>query len=190
MNRTGNVVKNWTLALIAADGLTSTDKLVGVAIGQHAHYSAGTVYVGSKTLATVLETNERRLKERRSKLVDAGWLTDTGERAGRTKQAIVYRLTVPHRRHPSNSVPFTSETVPPLGSKGVPRVLHEGTKEPTKVPTNYRMADEMTAAEKAAIVEQYYGDLPEPEPETPARKCEGCGEALRGRATCLACPPF
>lgn len=94
--------KAWTIALAGCRDVPFAAKTLGAVIREHFNTKAGTVYIGSPRLAELTGWHERDVKARRSKLRDAGWLTDTGERKGR---ATVWKLTIPTESPTAEAVP-------------------------------------------------------------------------------------
>ncbi len=178
-----NTVKRWTLAIAAHSKLTASERLLGAVIGQHANYKTGTVYIGSERLAHLLGTTERKVKERRRKIKNGGWMLDTGNRVGR---ATVYQLAIP--TVPSlDTVPDSgNSTVLSLGTKGaqsrsvpcpVEAPIH--TKEPTKVPIvelPVGVEKENQPQESAAVAAT---DL-----TSPALLSESAGSGATGKPEC------
>lgn len=86
--RWGLKVRRTWLGLVSRAGASAAVARLAAFYAMHAD-SAGLVYAGSKTLADEIGIGERKVKEHRKVLVDAGWLVDTGQRRNR---AVVYRL--------------------------------------------------------------------------------------------------
>lgn len=96
---TAKVVANqdcfeYVYRILACRHITPSERLVGIALAMRSNGNTTYVYCGAESLAVTVGTFKGEALERRQRLLETGWLSDTGKCRGRTA---LYELTRPAR---------------------------------------------------------------------------------------------